>query len=315
MYILKQLIPVVLIGITFPSFSGEKIEQSLPLNEVTNVSIENLRGKVTIRGSDNDKVSVKGELDDKAERFIFEHEGSHIKIKVVMPYNLNHDWNEKGSNLVITVPKQVKVDFTGVSSDVDVHNFNRSIEVKTVSGNITADDLTSLIDLTTVSGDIESKNLSGKIRLSTVSGDIDDSHSSGRIKIRSVSGNVESQSTATEILVNSVSGKINVKLDQVDELIVSTVSGNFTGQLTLSESGLIKMSSVSGDLNLLLNHDVQASFRFNSNAGGDLVNKLTSEKAQHAKYGPSSKLSFETGNASGSVRASTVSGQIKISGK
>ncbi|MBA6392066.1 hypothetical protein H4J38_14920 [Colwellia sp. BRX10-3] len=56
----------------------------------------------------------------------------------------------------------------------------------------------------------------------------------------------------------------------------------------------------------------QASFNLKNNAGGDIVTGLTSAKAKRVKYGPSSTLSFETGNASSSVRASTVSGLIEV---
>ena len=73
------------------------------------------------------------------------------------------------------------------------------------------------------------------------------------------------------------------------------------------------MSSISGDLALKLQKNVQASFRLSASAGGDIINKITGQKANKAKYGPSSKLQFETGSANANVRASTVSGAISVS--
>ena len=45
----------------------------------------------------------------------------------------------------------------------------------------------------------------------------------------------------------------------------------------------------------------------------EIAKKEAEEKAKEAKYGPSSKLRFETGNGNASVRASTVSGEIEVS--
>jgi hypothetical protein len=58
--------------------------------------------------------------------------------------------------------------------------------------------------------------------------------------------------------------------------------------------------------------DIAADFRLRANAGGNLVNKLTNDEAEEAKYGPSAKLYFQTGNANSSVSVSTVSGNVLV---
>ncbi len=310
---ISKLCAVVLASFAFQAYAGDKVDKSLVVNGATNVTIDNLRGKVSIVGWDKNIVSVKGELDDEAEGFIFERDGAHIKIKVEMPRHMNGHWNDDGSNLKIKVPESMRIDFSGVSSDVEINNITNSTEAKTVSGNIDVENLSDHVELTSVSGDIEASSLNGRINLSTVSGDISDKKSSGRLRLKAVSGDVRSQSSAEEVSVSTVSGKIDLMLDEVDELTLSTVSGNADGRLSLNDHGRVKMSSVSGDIDLAFENDVQASFRMKSNAGGDLVNRITRDKATHAKYGPSSKLYFETGEANASVKASTVSGQIKVS--
>lgn len=298
------------------AFAGDSIDKSLTVDGATSVSVENLRGKVSIVGWDKNTVTVKGELDDKTERFIFERSGSSIKIKVEIPSRMNgHNWNVGGSNLKIRIPETMRLDFSGVSSDVEITNLINSTEAKTVSGNIEVDNLSEHVELASVSGDIEASNLTGRVNLSTVSGNISDKQSDGRIKLKAVSGDVHSQSTAEEVSVSTVSGEIDLILDDVEELAISTVSGNADGRLSLNDNGRVKISSVSGDIDLTFENDVEASFRMKSNAGGDLINRITDDKATHAKYGPSSKLYFETGEANASVKGSTVSGQIKVSKK
>jgi DUF4097 and DUF4098 domain-containing protein YvlB len=314
MKLVNMYTSVALALCTFTSWAGESIDKSLPLNSVNKVNIENLRGEVLIIGGDGDEVTVKGELDDKAEGFVFEQEGSQILIKVIMPRHIGHgSWNEKGSDLKITIPSHVKVDFDSVSSNVDVSNFSKGVEIKTVSGDIKAENLSEYINLSSVSGNIQSDNLAGKVGLSVVSGDIEDKSSSGRLSIKSVSGDITTESNAHEISLSVVSGEIEFTSKSVQELDISTISGNFEGDVNLIDNGYIKMSSVNGDLDLKLNEDIQASFKINSNAGGRLLNKLTNDKAHKAKYGPSSKLYFTTGNANSSVKASTVSGRVTLS--
>ncbi|SEL58143.1 Putative adhesin [Colwellia chukchiensis] len=309
---LSKLLPIILLSVATPSIAGEQVNQTLPLTGANIVSIENLRGEVTLIGNNADEVIVTGELDDKAEGLTFEKVGSRIMIKVELPRGSHNDWGDSGSDLTVTIPKHVKVRFKGVSSDVKISNFTQGSEVQTVSGDIEASDLTLHSELVTVSGNVVSKNLAGKVRISSVSGDIDDKNSSGRLHLKTVSGSINADSSAQEVSAHSVSGDIELALAAVDELIASTVSGEFEGELSLNEHGLIKMSSVSGDLALTFNNAVQASFQLKANAGGNIINQLTSAKATRAKYGPSSKLSFDTGNASAAVQASTVSGRIKI---
>ena len=309
---LGNYLSLLLLITAIPSAAGERVDESMSLGSITQVTIENLRGEVTVIGNSGDTVSVSGELDDKAEGLKFEKSGSRIIIKVEIPNNSHNSWGADGTELTIEMPKHVRVSFKGVSSNINISHFTHGSEIQTVSGDISAKDLMQQIELATVSGNIESTNLSGKLRLSSVSGDIHDRNSTGRAHFKTVSGNLSSSSSANEISANSVSGDIELKLAKVDELIVSTVSGEFESQLSLNDNGLVKMSSVSGDLTVDFTNDVQASFNLKTNAGGNIVNRLTSAKATRAKYGPSSKLSFDTGDASGSVRASTVSGRIEV---
>lgn len=314
MKILNVITPLAATLFTLSSLAGEMVDKSLPLNNANKVTIESLRGEVVILGESGNKITVKGELDDKAEGFIFEQEGSQILIKIVMPRNLGHaSWNEKGSNLTINLPASVKVNFDGVSTNVKLFNVENNVNIQTVSGDINANNLSNTVRLSSVSGNIKSENINGKLNLSTVSGDIRDSNSSGQLSIKTVSGSIKTKSSASEVSVDAVSGEISVQLSQVEEFDTSTVSGDFEGLVSLVDNGLIKMSSVSGDMSLTLNKDVQAYFKMSANAGGNLVNHLTSDKAQRAKYGPSSTLYFSKGNGNSSVKASTVSGRVILS--
>ena len=300
-------------------FAGEKVDQKLTVAANTNITIENVRGEVVIHGWNKNEIAVTGELDDKTEKFIFEKTDNGVLIKVVTPRNTNYGSysivDEDGSNLIINLPKNARVNFDGVSTNVIANNLQHGSTIQTVSGNIDLTNLADHIEISTVSGDIKSKALSGKISLSSVSGEIDDKNSQGRLRIEAVSGNIDSSSAATIVTAHNVSGEIKLSLQQVDELELNTVSDDATVTLHLNNDGVIKASSVSGDIELYFQNNVQASFRLNSSVNDDIVNKLTNKKAKKAKYGPGASLNFETGNGNGAVRINTVSGDIKVAKK
>jgi len=308
-YIMAALTSVSLF-FTAVSLAGEKVDATLPSSGVNAVTVENLSGEVIIIGWDKDSVTVKGELDDKAEKLIFEKEGKTINIKVDLP---NHgSWNTKGSDLTIHMPAHLRLNFESVSSDVELKNLTNNITVKTVSGDIKATEIGDRIELSSVSGSIRAKSLQGHINLSTVSGDIVDKDSVGSLQIQAVSGEIRSDSKANEVSINNVSGNTKLSLAEVDELKATTVSGDTKVSLSLKNNGVVKASSVSGSVELDFQNDVAADFRLKANAGGDLINKLTNQKADRAKYGPSSKLYFQTGDANSSVSVNTVSGDVIV---
>ena len=326
-----KVFPIVFASIAFSSWAGEKVDQTISADGVNRVSIDNMRGKVKIIGWDQENVSVSGELDDETQKFIFQQNGSRIRIKVKVPSRTrNYNNNKDGSNLIIKMPSDIRMEFESVSSDVEVQKLTVGVEVETVSGdviakqlkehvelgsvsgNIKASDISGNIKLSTVSGNIDSNSLSGKVSLSTVSGNIDDNDSSGRLQLKVVSGDVSSKTRATEISSKNISGNTKLKMAGVDELYTSVVSGDFDGRLSLNKNGLVKASGVSGDITFKFQDNVQANFRLSASAGGDIDNDITSHRATKAKYGPSSKLDFQTGDGNGSVKASTVSGEIYV---
>jgi hypothetical protein len=292
------------------SIAGEKVDETLSSAGVNAVFIENLSGEVTIVGWDKASVTVKGELDDKAERLIFEKMGHTINIRAELPNRRN--WNSSGSDLIIHMPSHLRVYVESISSDVELENLSNNVSVKTVSGDIKATKLSDHIELSSVSGNIKTKALKGKIDLATVSGDIDDLYSDGRLQLKAVSGEITSDSKANEVLVNNVSVNTKLSLANVDEFNISSVSGDSEINLHLQNNGVVKASSVSGSFVLDFQNNITADFRLKSNTSGDLINKLTMHKAEEAKSGPSSKLYFQTGNASSTVRVSTVSGDVIV---
>jgi len=290
-----------------------EIAESLPSENVTNISINNHSGLINVVGWDKAKISVTGTLDEDAKKLVFEQKGAQVLINVEYPRMDN--WSADGSKITVFMPKSIRMKSNSVSSDIHISNLHGGVEVKTVSGDVLAKDLTQSIELNSISGDINTNALSGKVSLSAVSGDINDENSSGRLEIRAVSGEVFIDSQAKEVFFNNVSGRSELNLAKVVELRIRTVSGDLKAKLNLSEKALLKASTVSGDLDFTFQKGIDADFSLKSSVGGDIDNNITQVKTEHDEYGPGAKLNFQTVNGSALVRVSTVSGNVEVNSK
>ncbi|MGB0936148.1 MAG: DUF4097 family beta strand repeat-containing protein [Colwellia sp.] len=292
------------------SLAFEDIDKSLSAKDLTNVAIEIRMGEVDIIGWDKNEVHVSGELDKEVTEFVFREENGQILIKT--KYESSKHSGSTDTDLTVKVPKTLRVNFDGVSGDIRLTDLLTNTRVNSVSGDVKAKTLRGSVELSSVSGSIKAESLEGKIRLSSVSGDISDKGSKGRLMINSVSGDITSQSSALEVAIESVSGEVELKLGKVDEVSVSTVNSDIEAVLALQKNGSIKTNTVSGDAVIQFNNDVAGDFRLHASAGGRITNQITQAKEKRSKYGPNSKLNFQTGDASTTIIMNTVSGKLVV---
>jgi DUF4097 and DUF4098 domain-containing protein YvlB len=298
------------------AFAAEQINEQRDVRANEKIYIENMRGNVEIKAVSKNVFSVKGTLDEKAEGFELTSKDGFTRFEVKMPsisYSGWNDSNEKdGSMLQIEVPVGSQIEFSGVNANVTATGVEGGSKLTTVNGTIIAKSLKNDIVLETVNGEIDSIDNSGRIKLNTVNGEIDDKGSSGRLSAESVNGEIKLESKATEIDVSVVNGEANLKLHGTERLDFSAVNGEISADLQGSLTPRISTSSVSGSATLKLESKVSARFNLEASAGGDISNKLTSQKADKDKYGPHRSLLFSTGNGDGSIEMSTVSGDITV---
>ncbi len=295
------------------SWAGEKIDETLAIPTDGKVIIENQRGEVIIKGWEQSSFKVTGELDDKAEGYKLKSSGNRTIFKVDMPNRIS-SWNSgDGSDLVIYMPLNSELNFNGVNVNVDIEDIKGGADIETVNGKITAKELTGKINLETVNGDIKSTNLTGKIQFNTVNGDIDDTGSSGQLRFTAVNGKIASVTQAERINIENVNGEISLDIAKLQNLDISTVNGEIELKIkSLLDLARIDLESVSGRAELILPKDVSAKFEIESHAGGRIKNKLTNDTVNKAKYGPSSRLEFETNGGNADIEIDTISGRITI---
>lgn len=307
----------VLLGMMFvplASFAGDKIDKSIDVPSDGKIIIENPRGEVDIKSWDKAQFQVVGELDDLATGYTLKNKGNVTEFIVELPKS-RRGWNNKGdgSRLTIYMPKNSELDFTGVNVDVSVAKLYGGASITTVNGDIKANELEGRVQLETVNGDVDAYKLAGKLFFETVNGDIEDRDSSGELRFNAVNGDIESNTAATEIRLENVNGEVDFTIQSLKDLRLNTVNGEIEVRMQeLQEGGRINLDSVSGSIDLYFPQDVNARFDIDAHAGGRIVNKLSNDKVQKAKYGPSKALEFTLNDGSADIEIDTVSGRITL---
>jgi DUF4097 and DUF4098 domain-containing protein YvlB len=310
MNIIKYVLIVPLIGISFMSMAKESVDQQLTVTGTPSVSVKIQRGNVELVSWDKNTIQIKGELDELSQGLTFEVNGNSVVVEDKLPRSYQGS-NKQGSQLTIYVPKQLELDAEGVSASYQLAQLDGQISLTVVSGSITAKQLSGNSKISTVSGNINTTELAGKINLETVSGDITDTNSQGEAELRLVSGELNSQSAFTRLTIDQVSGDISATINQVSELNVVTISGD--AQFNLGADLLkAQLETISGDMALTFTGMPNISFMIDGGPGGKIDNQLTDDKPLKQKYSPAKTLQFKTQAGAGQVNINTISGKISL---
>lgn len=298
--------------------AGEKVKRSLDVSKAPYVQIEHVNGTAKVIAWDKHEVKVKGMLGDRTKKFIFEKDGNEVLIKVKVKNNNGfNNWGaDNGDDLEIFVPRQSKVSYSAVNADVELEQVRGGVRAETVNGSIDAKELAGRIRLESVNGEIVAESLEGDVKIDTVNGSIESRSSKGQEdSYESVNGNIEVFSESGDIHVETVNGDIELELGKVNQLDIDTVNGSIDARLELDKNGEVEASSVGGSISLYLQSDVSARFDIEAHAGGKIINNLSDDKMQKAKYGPNRWLKFSLNDGGAKVNVSTVSGKVRLGKK
>ncbi len=216
------------------------VTAKFPLIASAKFSLNNLRGDVTIEGTDDTSASVKvikkggTSAERKEVKIGFSTIGNNLILKSpsIIPSNIDLAYEIKlprslGQARVEVVSSKVKV--TDIDALVDIKSVSGAIELAKIKGGITANTQSGDITLSQASGDITITSSSGKIELNEVNG--------ANIKTNNTQGDTRAiiNSTATSadaLTFESVSGDIDVKFkSEINaELDAGTVSGTIDVQ-------------------------------------------------------------------------------------
>lgn len=286
--------------VALPALATTPINETRPLAATGQVSIDNVKGRIVVRTWDRPEVQVRGQLGEGVEKLEVSGSAEALRIEVRYPQSQGgwFGWGGGGdageSLLDVTLPRTASVEVSAVSADVDVSGVaGRWLQLESVSGDVRVRD-----------------SRPGQAQVESVSGDLDLELDSRDTSVDSVSGDVQLRGALQgEVRIETVSGNASLVAQTLDELRLSTVSGDGRLQAGLAPAGSLRADSVSGQLGLVLPADTSARLRLESFSGriSSPVGTVVTEK-----YGPGSHLDARLGSGSADIRVESFSGDIQV---
>ena len=313
MNLLRILSITLLLCFTAMVNGGESIDKVLDVKSDGSASIEIMNGMVEVIGWDKAQVSIKGEIDKQAKGYEFETDAGYTVFKVLMPKSKRRNDNRnRGSQLVIRVPKASKVEFESVNGDMSIRDVFGGAKVHSVNGHVEGSNLKKRITLKTVNGNVEANHLDGKIKLATVNGKVKSKDTQGRVSFETINGSIYANSQAKEVSAENVNGSVELDLTKAEEVEVATVNGDLELNVTLQADTQLSATSVSGSIELALAGQVGGDFSLSTHAGGDIKNRLTDDKVKKHRFAPGKDLRIELSGGDAKIDVTSVSGQLSI---
>jgi hypothetical protein len=274
------------------------IDQTRALQPDGRVQIDNLKGRIQVRGWNRNEVHITGSLGEGVEKLVIDGSGDHLVVRVQYPKQMG-TWRSDRTgptDLLLQVPLRASLDIDSVSADVDVDGVApRDLSIDTVSGDIVAAAAPRNVDIDSVSGDLRMTLNSGDVRVETVSGDV---QLRGRLD-----GSVHGETVSGNLSIDS-SG------ERLRKLSAGTVSGAVDVRAGLADGGEIKAETVSGDIHLHMPRTLSARVNASSFSG---TLKAPGVHVNKEEFGPGSSFEQRYGSGSGSIHLETFSGDADLS--
>lgn len=275
-----------------PVHAATPIDQTRPLDPRGRVEIDNLKGRVEVRGWDRQEVKLTGSLGEGVEKLSLQGDRNVLHIEVKYP---SRSRKTEPTILILQVPLRADLEIDTVSADITVHGMaSREMTLESVSGDITANGAPGRAKVESVSGDLTLTFNSRDVDVSTVSGDLTlNGRLTGEVSVETVAGDV----------------RVDSKGEKLSSFRAGTVSGDIQVRTALADNGVIKMESVSGDLLLVVPRDLSAQVSGES-FSGDLT--APGAKIDREEFGPGSSFHARYGAGKGEIRLESFSGDAEL---
>jgi DUF4097 and DUF4098 domain-containing protein YvlB len=283
------------------AFASTPINLAKDIRPNAKVSIDNVKGEVTVTAWDKNQIQVSGTLGDGARPLEIEGSDGNVEIhvdsdsKTHSVFSWGSDTRMQPTVLNVRVPKAVSVEINVVSAPVSIDGLDGGkVEINSVSGRIR--------------GNLRSPD----INLQTVSGSIDLAGSAVKADLQTVSGDITAPNVTERVEAQTVSGRMTIGGGPWKQANFSTVSGDTQITGGPSRDGKIDVDSMSGDVQLQLPSDTSAKLdasTFSGSIRSDFGNPSSEDD------GPGKKLKATIGSGGGNIHVESFSGDVKLRGQ
>ncbi len=206
--------------------------------------IENFGGSISVKTWDKNAVKIAADHSLR-DRVVIDRTGSAIQIKVK-----SKRWVPSTVRYRIVAPRWMKLELSGVNTDIDVEDSHGEVRAETVQGDITL------------------KGSQGFASLSSVQGEIVAEGVRGRIEASSVNQGVRLANVVGPIFAESVNGGIVIEGSQSDSVEASTVNGPVTFEGQVSDKGFYRFATHNGCIDVAMPERSNATVSLSTFSGG-----------------------------------------------
>jgi len=207
------------------------------------LEIENFGGTITVKTWDKDLLQIAADHSLRA-RVIIERDGSTLRLKVK-----SRRWPTEVRYRIVA-PRWMKLELSGVNTDIDVEDSRGEIHVETVQGDINVNGGGGFTTLRSIQGEVVAKGVRGRIEASSVN---------QGVRLANVVG---------PIFAESVNGAIMIEGAESDSVQASTVNGPVTFEGQVSDGGFYRFSTHNGCIDVAMPERSNATVSLSTFSGG-----------------------------------------------
>ena len=288
---MKQIFILVssILIFSISAFAGEYTFEYQKIIEVTsdqvNIDLTMFKGKVTVVGSNSDRViidavkTVRASNRDEAEEV-----ADHIEIKVA----------DNSANLVIETNYLKMINrsqsfwtkFLGSSDSEAYGQVDYYIQVPPQTS-VKINSMEAIVEVASLEGDVHVKNNSGLVRAEYVYGTVTVSQPVGMIDLNWIEGDIRIKSNSSKIKIKQLMGAIDLatysgevhietELESPKDYYIETTSGAVTFSVPTSAAGALNVRTETGKIKTEFPVTVESvsrkNFIGNFGAGGPTIN-------------------------------------------
>jgi DUF4097 and DUF4098 domain-containing protein YvlB len=263
---------------------GVETDTTLEVSPGSTLNVRNHSGEIVIRTWDRSAVRVRAEHEDEDRVKIF-RSGSTVKVRSESRYG-----PPGAVDYEITVPASMRLELSGVSTDISVRGSGAGVQAGTMSGDI---------DVVEVSGPISLRSVEGEIRVARSRGDLE---------VNGVESDVSVVEFRGEISLETIDGEIRLENVQSKDVQASTVDGDVLYRGVIEGGGRYRLTTHDGDIVVAMADEVNATVSvatFDGSLEADFPVKLEGIEGGQ-------QFTFVLGDGSARVELQSFDGDIRL---
>jgi hypothetical protein len=236
-------------------------DTTIVVKQGTSLTIENFGGSIDVKTWDRNAVKIAAEHSLR-DRVYIVRTGSTLQLKVK-----SRHWVPASVNYRITAPHWMKLELSGVNTDIDVQDSRAEVRAETVQGDITLRGGSGYASLSSVQGGIEAQDVRGRIEASSVN---------ERVRLINVTGPISAE---------SVNGGIEIEGAHSDSVDASTVNGPVSFDGVVSDQGYYRFATHNGCIDVAMPEQTNATLSVSTFSGGiDSSFPVTLKKVRSKRF-------------------------------